>query len=82
MLAEGQERSDAGGPGGTPPGHSGSDHRNKKCWRKASIFCGDGRSRTAVQTKSQIAFYTLILSLVVGPKLPKGRPPRAYPLKS
>ena len=31
-----------------------------------SRFCGDGRSRTAVQTTYQIAFYTLILPLIVG----------------
>ena len=45
-----------------------------------SLFCGDGRSRTAVQTEPQVAFYTLILSLIVGPELPEGRPLRAYPL--
>ncbi len=30
------------------------------------IFSGDGRSRTAVQTKPRRAFYTLILPLIVG----------------
>ena len=47
-----------------------------------NLLCGDGRSRTAVQTESQVAFYTLILSLIVGPELPEGRPLRAYPLKT
>lgn len=45
-----------------------------------SFFCGDGRTRTAVQTTYQVAFYTLILSLVVGLGLPEGRLPQAYPL--
>ena len=44
------------------------------------FLCGDGRTRTAVQTTHQEAFYTLSLSLIVGPKLPEGRPPQAYPL--
>ncbi len=33
-------------------------------------YRGDGRSRTAVQTTSPAAFYTLILPLVVGCGLP------------
>lgn len=33
---------------------------------------GDGRSRTAVQTSHQIAFYTFIRPLIVGPGLPDG----------
>ena len=41
---------------------------------------GDGRTRTAVQTPHQAAFYTLILSLVVGLHLPEDRPMQAYPL--
>lgn len=35
-------------------------------------FSGDGRSRTAVQTSHQIAFYTFIRPLIVGPGLPDG----------
>jgi len=31
-------------------------------WR-IQFFCGDGRTRTAVQTNHPKAFYTLILSL-------------------
>ena len=46
----------------------------------ALSLCGDGRTRTAVQTPHQAAFYTLSLSLVVGGGLPKDRPPSAYPL--
>jgi len=42
--------------------------------------CGDGRSRTAVQTTHPAAFYTLILPLVVGRGLPEGGPAAAYPL--
>ena len=41
---------------------------------------GDGRTRTAVQPNHQYAFYMLILSLVVGKRLPKDRPPQPYPL--
>ena len=37
-----------------------------------AFFCGDGRSRTAVQTTPQRAFYTLIPPLVVDLGLPKG----------
>lgn len=36
-----------------------------KGWRQAR-FCGAGRTRTAVQTPHQAAFYTFSLSLVVG----------------
>ena len=42
--------------------------------------CGDGRTRTAVQTSYQAAFYTLILSLVFDCRMPEGRPTAAYPL--
>ena len=35
---------------------------------------GDGRSRTAVRIKRQMAFYMLILPLVVGGRLPEGGP--------
>ena len=42
--------------------------------------CGDGRSRTAVQTTHPAAFYTLILPLVVGRGLPEGGLTEAYPL--
>ena len=41
---------------------------------------GDGRTRTAVQPNHQYAFYMLILSLIVGNRLPKDRPPETYPL--
>ena len=41
---------------------------------------GDGRTRTAVQPNHQYAFYMLILSLIVGSRLPKDRPPATYPL--
>ena len=46
----------------------------------STFFCGDGQSRTAVQTTSPAAFYTLILPLVVGSGLPEGGPAEAYPL--
>ena len=54
----------------------------KKCLSDTlrGIFSGDGRTRTAVQTSHQVAFYTLILSLIVDPRLPEGGPARAYPL--
>ena len=42
---------------------------------------GDGRTRTAVQTKSQWAFYTLILPLIVGTDQPEDGQIRTYPLK-
>lgn len=44
------------------------------------IFSGDGRTRTAVQTPHQAAFYTLSHPLVVGRRLPGDRPLAAYPL--
>lgn len=43
-----------------------------------STYCGDGRGRTAVQTKHQRAFYTLILPLIVGERLPAGGPMIPY----
>ena len=43
-------------------------------------FSGDGRSRTAVQTSHQVAFYTFIRPLVVGLGLPEGGLTLAYPL--
>ena len=43
-------------------------------------FCGDGRTRTAVQTPHQAAFYMLIRPLVVGNGLPEGGLTEAYPL--
>ena len=54
----------------------------KKCLSDTlrGIFSGDGRTRTAVQTSHQVAFYTLILSLIVGSRMPKGRPSEPYPL--
>ena len=45
-----------------------------------SLTGGDGRTRTAVQTPHQTAFYMFILSLVVGWNLPEDRPKPAYPL--
>ena len=45
-----------------------------------SLNCGDGRTRTAVQTPHQTAFYTLSLTLVFVQELPSDRLPKAYPL--
>ena len=45
-----------------------------------SLSCGDGRTRTAVQTPHQRAFYTLSLAFVFDQGLPSDRPPKAYPL--
>lgn len=45
------------------------------------IFSGDGRSRTAVQTTRQEAFYTLSRPLVVGHGLPEDGLTEAYPLR-
>ena len=45
-----------------------------------SRFCGDGRTRTAVQTPYQVAFYTFIRPLVFVPGMPAGGLTRAYPL--
>ena len=45
-----------------------------------SLNCGDGRTRTAVQTPHQAAFYTLSLALVFVQGLPSDRLPKAYPL--
>ena len=42
--------------------------------------CGDGRTRTAVQTPHQRAFYTFSLPLVFDARLPEDRPSCAYPL--
>ena len=40
-----------------------------------TVFCGGERTRTAVQTPHQAAFYTLIFPLIVGIGLPEsGRP--------
>ena len=45
---------------------------NGKSSRLAAIFiCGAGRTRTAVQTPHQTAFYTLILPLIVGVEVPE-----------
>ena len=46
----------------------------------ALSLCGDGRTRTAVQTPHQAAFYTLSFPLFVGRGLPENGPPEAYPL--
>lgn len=45
------------------------------------IFSGDGRSRTAVQTTRQEAFYTFSRPLVVGRGLPEDGLTEAYPLR-
>ena len=45
-----------------------------------SLNCGDGRTRTAVQTPHQRAFYTLRLPLVFDQGLPEDRLPKTYPL--
>ena len=37
------------------------------------LICGDGRTRTAVQTPYPAAFYTLLLSLIVDSGMPEGR---------
>ncbi len=42
--------------------------------------CGDGRTRTAVQTPHRAAFYTLSYPLIVGHRLPDNGLPEAYPL--
>ena len=55
-------------------------HKIKRDLMGPFLFCGDGRTRTAVQTTHQPAFYTLILPLIVGDALPGGRPCEAYPL--
>ena len=46
----------------------------------SSFRCGDGRTRTAVQTPHQRAFYTLSLPLVFDQGLPADRLSKAYPL--
>ena len=45
-----------------------------------NLNCGDGRTRTAVQTPHQRAFYTLSLPLVFDQGLPEDRLPETYPL--
>ena len=45
-----------------------------------NFVCGDGRTRTAVQTPHQRAFYTLSLPLVFDQGLPEDRLPETYPL--
>ena len=78
MLGAASERSDRRGLGEPSPRIDLSPR--KKLTGSVSFFRGDGRSRTAVQTKSQVAFYTLILPLIVGRGLPEDGPPGAYPL--
>ena len=46
-----------------------------------ALFCGDGRTRTAVQTPHRAAFYTLSLTLVFDQELPSDRPLKTYPLR-
>ena len=74
---------------GIPPGRGRSRQRQgvgrhisekKPLTIVSSLFSGDGRTRTAVQTTHQSAFYTLILPLVVGGSLPEGGRTDAYPL--
>lgn len=48
---------------------------------KHNINCGDGRTRTAVQTSHPRAFYTFIPSLIVGTGLLKDKPSGTYLLK-
>ena len=45
-----------------------------------NFVCGDGRTRTAVQTPHQRAFYTLSLPLVFDLGLPEDWLPKTYPL--
>ena len=45
-----------------------------------NLNCGDGRTRTAVQTPHQRAFYTLSLALSFDQGLPSDRLHKAYPL--
>ena len=47
---------------------------------KSGLFCGDGRTRTAVQTQHQSAFYILILPLIFVKQLRTDTPPDPYPL--
>ena len=56
---------------------------SKKCLSGylRGIFSGDGRSRTAVQTTRQEAFYTFSRPLVVGRGLPEDGLTEAYPLR-
>ena len=44
------------------------------------LLCGDGRTRTAVQTPHRVAFYTLIRPLFFDCNLPEGGPDAAYRL--
>jgi len=44
------------------------------------LFCGDGRTRTAVQTLHQAAFYALISPLIFDNGQPKSGRTKAYPL--
>ena len=59
-------------------------YNSKKCLSDTlrGIFSGDGRSRTAVQTSSRRAFYTLIPPLVFDRGLPEDGPAAAYPLET
>lgn len=47
---------------------------------KSTYIRGDGRSRTAVQTPYQVAFYTLIRPLIFDPGVPEGELTGTYPL--
>ena len=56
---------------GTPLLCSGVHLHKRGSQQAESLFCGDGRTRTAVQTPYPIAFYTLILPLIVGNGMPE-----------
>ena len=58
----------------------GADIRKGSDRKLIGPFCGDGRTRTAVQTPHQTAFYTLSLTLVFDQGLPSDGLPKAYPL--
>ena len=58
------------GARGTPPPMNGIPTKNAR-HEAGRFFCGDGRSRTAVQTPQQKAFYTLIPSLIVEERMRK-----------
>ena len=60
----------------------GFDYEKRPSGYLRGIFSGDGRSRTAVQTSSRWAFYTLIPPLVFDRGLPEDGPAAAYPLET
>ena len=65
--------------------YGGVRGRKTKVGGKPTLFssysiCGDGRTRTAVQTPHQAAFYMFSLALVFDQGLPSDGLPGAYPL--